>query len=144
MTSGGFQPTASQNNPANVSATGGNGQSGNGTQAAKYIPGLPQGQGQATMDTQQAVPMAGDPIEALSQGNNLPPLVGIGEPTTTPERPVTHGMPFGDGSNEPPVLPTQMPQQQEPSAAIIRSLYALDPRNEDLRYLVESLDEMGR
>ena len=37
--SGGDRPTAPQNNPANISATGGAGQMG--TQAAKYIPGLP-------------------------------------------------------------------------------------------------------
>lgn len=35
---GGDRPTASQNNPANISATGGAG--GKGTQAPKYIPGM--------------------------------------------------------------------------------------------------------
>ncbi len=48
---GGYRPTAPQNNPANVSATGGNGQSG--TQSAKYYSGMGYGQGQAMM--QQSV-----------------------------------------------------------------------------------------
>ena len=47
---GGFRPTAPQNNPANVSGTGGAGQSG--TQPARYISGLNYGQGQETMQQQ--------------------------------------------------------------------------------------------
>ena len=62
---GGPRPTAPQNNPANVSATGGAGQSG--TQGAKYYSGLPYGQGQAMMAQQQAAPMAaGAGMEALT------------------------------------------------------------------------------
>ena len=53
--SGGLRPGAPQNNPMNVNALGGNGQSG--TQAAKYIPGMPYGQGQAIMQQQQSAPM---------------------------------------------------------------------------------------
>ena len=52
---GGFRPTAPQNNPANVSGTGGAGQSG--TQPARYISGLNYGQGQETMQQQMAAPM---------------------------------------------------------------------------------------
>lgn len=40
MARGGMRPTAPQNNPMNVSARGGNGQSGDASQAAKYVPGL--------------------------------------------------------------------------------------------------------
>ena len=54
---GGMRPTAPQNNPANISATGGNGQSGRATQPARYISGLPYGQGESTMATQMAAPM---------------------------------------------------------------------------------------
>ena len=46
-----------QYNPANVSATGGNGQSG--TQAPKYMPGLEYGQGQVNMANQGQAPLMG-------------------------------------------------------------------------------------
>jgi hypothetical protein len=86
--SGGMRPTAPQNNPANVSGTGGAGQSG--TQAAKYIPGLPYGEGQATMTQQMSAPMAGpSPM--------LPSVTPLFSPTERPDEPVTSGMDFGAG-----------------------------------------------
>lgn len=90
--SGGMRPTAPQNNPANISATGGNGQSGNGTQAARYIPGLPYGQGQATMAQQTSAPMAGPTAMP-----GLPQVTPLTAPTERPQEPVTAGMDFGDG-----------------------------------------------
>ncbi len=51
MARGGMRPTAPQNNPMNVNGRGGNGQSG--TQAARYVSGLPYGEGQALMATQE-------------------------------------------------------------------------------------------
>ena len=87
---GGYRPTAPQNNPANVSGMGGAGQSG--TQAAKYIPGLPYGQGQATMQQQMSAPMAG-PAAAPS----MPMATPLFAPTERPNEPVTSGMDFGAG-----------------------------------------------
>jgi hypothetical protein len=56
---GGYRPTASQNNPTRINPMGGDGQSGkNITQPAKYISGLPYGQGQETMAQQEGAPMA--------------------------------------------------------------------------------------
>lgn len=92
--SGGMRPTASQNNPANISATGGNGQSGNNTQAAKYIPGLPYGQGQATMQQQMSAPMAGSPAPQVPE---LPPITPLSVPTQRPDEHIATGMPFGPG-----------------------------------------------
>lgn len=63
---GGFRPTAPQNNPANVSANGGNGQSGK--QPSRYISGLPYGQGQETMAQQNSAPMASAPSASPSDG----------------------------------------------------------------------------
>lgn len=51
--SGGYRPTAPQNNPANISATGGNGQSGK--QPMRYIPGQAYGEGQKTMAQQASL-----------------------------------------------------------------------------------------
>ena len=56
-----------QYNPANISGTGGAGQSG--TQPARYISGLNYGQGQETMQQQMAAPMAG-PNKTSSRGSS--------------------------------------------------------------------------
>jgi hypothetical protein len=94
---GGMRPTAPQNNPANVSATGGAGQSG--TQAARYIPGLPYGQGQTTMAQQQSAPMAGPtPMPTNMSSGMLPAVTPLTAPTERPNEPVTHGMDFGPGA----------------------------------------------
>lgn len=112
--SGGMRPTAPQNNPANISATGGNGQSGNGTQAAKYIPGLGYGQGQATMAQQQAAPMAG-PTATPS----LPAVTPLTAPTERPYEPLTNGMDFGPGAGSEALnLPTERPLSETLAAML--------------------------
>lgn len=100
---GGMRPTAPQNNPANVSATGGAGQSG---QPARYISGLPYGQGQETMAQQTAAPMAATPKGAPM---NLAGAMGGGintlfSDTDRPDEPVTAGASVGPGPG-PEVLP---------------------------------------
>ena len=104
MARGGNRPTAPQNNPMNVSARGGNGQSGDATQAAKYVPGLPYGEGQALMQTQQASPLAAAPsIEQSGMPSGLAsaaasqPLTPLNAPSTRPEEPVTAGADMGAG-----------------------------------------------
>jgi len=101
--SGGMRPTAPQNNPANVSGTGGAGQSG--TQAAKYIPGLPYGQGQETMEDLECIPMAGPtPVPSL------PSVTPLTAPTERPNEPLTHGMDFGPGAGSEALnLPQERP-----------------------------------
>ena len=95
--SGGNRPTAPQNNPANISATGGAGQSG--TQAARYIPGMPYGQGQELMTQQTSAPMSGAPSgpsgpEGPIFGKQLGTLL---DPTNNPSEPVTAGVDMGPG-----------------------------------------------
>ena len=96
---GGMRPKAPQNNPANISATGGAGQSG--TQPARYISGLGYGEGQATMAQQQAAPMAGPTPQARMGANPLAamgtPLTPLTAPTERPGEPITAGMDFGPG-----------------------------------------------
>ena len=100
---GGLRPTASQNNPANVSATGGAGQSG--TQAAKYIPGLPYGQGQETMQQQMSAPMAGATSPQMPAPNmNFNTLMSE---TDNPMEPVTAGASVGSGPGR-EVLPKSL------------------------------------
>ena len=99
-----MRPTAPQNNPMNVSATGGNGQNASATQAARYIPGLPYGEGQEMMDIQSSAPLAAAPgIESSGMATMAPgaaaaqPVIGLGERSRRPDEPVTAGAPFGPG-----------------------------------------------
>ena len=104
MARGGMRPTAPQNNPMNVNARGGNGQSGDATQAAKYVPDLPYGEGQALMQTQQAAPLAAAPsIEQSGMPSGLASaaasqsVVPMNAPTSMPNIPITDGADFGPG-----------------------------------------------
>lgn len=96
MVSGGMRPGAPQNNPANVSGTGGAGQSGDYT-------GFAYGQNQAVnqqrvegnqavASTQAAAP-SGNPYDGI----NMPQLGTLFDPTTRPNEPITAGVDFGPG-----------------------------------------------
>ena len=146
--SGGDRPTAEQNNPANISATGGTGQSG--TQPARYISGLGYGQGQATMQQQQAAPMAATPSTGgLPQSNSmesmLPSITQLSAATENPDEPVTAGSDLGPGPDSSSLnLPSMATPQAESPIQIIQALYMQDPTNEDVRYILEGLTSQGR
>jgi hypothetical protein len=124
--SGGYRPTAPQNNPANISATGGNGQSGQG-QAARYIPGMAYGQGQATMQQQKSAPMAAGPRPSAPPALTLPNVVGLTEPTMRPEEPITAGVDIGAGpGSEALTMPNQMPNQDPDIEMVRRFLPAME------------------
>jgi hypothetical protein len=110
---GGYRPTASQNNPANVNPLGGNGQSG---QASTYISGLPYGQGQATMQQQQSAPMAKASVPSASApdmsslAGAMSDIVPLDAPSQD-NRPVTDGVNAGPGRGS-EALPSSMQQDQ--------------------------------
>jgi len=135
---GGMRPTAPQNNPANVSATGGAGQSG--TQAARYIPGLSYGQGQATMNQQMAAPMAGPsqaaPVSPFSE--MMPSVTPLTAPTERPNEPVTAGMDFGAGPGSEAL---NLPRQRSLSE-ILASMIDIDPTG-DVRELYDYVASRG-
>ena len=91
--SGGNRPTAPQNNPANISATGGAGQMAK--QAPKYIPGMKSmgSTGVETMAQQSGAPLSGGPAPT----SGLPPVTEITAPTMFPEESVMSGASRGDG-----------------------------------------------
>ena len=102
MARGGYRPTAPQNNPMKVNGRGGNGQSG--TQAARYVSGLPYGEGKELMQTQQSAPLAAAPsIEQSGMPSGLAsaaasqPVIGLNEKSYRPEEPVTSGAALGAG-----------------------------------------------
>jgi hypothetical protein len=133
--SGGYRPTAPQNNTG-VSATGGNG-SANGVPNIDYT-GMAYGQNKAVNDAQSSgLPMG----QQTSFTPDLPQVTPITAPSENPDRPITYGMPFGDGAGrEVNPLPVKIPYEGDPSVDVIRALYAQNPRNEDLRYIVETID----
>lgn len=142
---GGYRPTAPQNNPMNVSATGGAGQSG--TQPARYMSGLAYGQGQAQMQQQTSAPLAGNPVAnatPVQAAPQLPSVVGLTEPTQRPDEPITSGIDFGPGVGSDAVMvPAALPEQPSEAIQVIKALYQQDPRNEDLRFVIESLPQVG-
>lgn len=103
MARGGMRPTAPQNDPMKVNGRGGNGQSG--TQAAKYVSGLPYGEGQELMNIQESAPLAAAPnIEQASAPNMgfasaaaSQPIIGLNEKSYRPNEPVTAGAALGAG-----------------------------------------------
>lgn len=103
MASGGYRPTAPQNN-FGVSATGGAGNKG--TQAPRYMRDLPQGQGRATFNNSKAAPLAGDTTPVPNAVTNptsslkamqAPQVIPLTAPTQQPNVPVTDGAATGDG-----------------------------------------------
>ena len=142
---GGYRPTAPQNNPANISATGGAGQSG--TQPARYMSGLAYGQGQAQMQQQTSAPMAGNPVTPASASKpQLPKLMGLTEPSMDTTNPITYGVDSGPGAgSEVLSLPATPPGMNlDSSTQIVRALYQIDPNNADLRRMMEVMSAEGR
>ena len=116
---GGFRPTAPQNNPANVSGTGGAGQAG--TQPARYISGMAYGEGQATMAQQQSAPMAGSPTTPM-----MPSVTPLTAPTERPNEPLTAGMDFGAGPGSEAL---NLPRERSLSE-VLASMIDVDPTGE--------------
>lgn len=133
--SGGDRPTAPQNNTG-VSATGGAG-SADGVPNINYA-GFAYGQNQAVNDQiNSGLPMG----QSTPPQTPLPEVTPITAPSTTPERDVYHGMPFGPGPGPEVIsLPQGISTQDDPSEQVIRAMYQQNPRNEDLRYIVETMD----
>jgi hypothetical protein len=136
-----------QYNPANISATGGDGQSGK--QPAQYISGLPYGQGQETMQQQLAAPMAAAATPSMGGiSMNMPTLL---DETKRPSEPTSAGVDFGAGPGS-EVLPPSLGQDQRPieNKAIVekylpammqagRSVDAPDSYKQFLSYLLKKM-----
>jgi hypothetical protein len=135
-----------QYNPANVSATGGNGQSG--TQAPKYMPGLEYGQGQVNMANQGQAPLMGNPTAAVTDAApmSLPPITGLNAPTQFPDQPVTDGAdgPSAGSDSSSLRLPAMAAPMAENAIQVVQALYMMDPTNQDLRFVLEGLQNDER
>lgn len=111
MARGGYRKP---NNPAPVSGPGALSQRTDGgpgdKQAARYISGLPYGEGQQMMDIQQSAPMAAAPgIEssrmAMSPGQAAAPIIPLTAPSSRPNEPVTAGINLGPGPDSSSLRP---------------------------------------
>jgi hypothetical protein len=132
MARGGNRPTAPQNNPMNVNGRGGNGQSG--TQAARYVSGLPYGEGQALMETQRSAPLAAAPsIEQSGMPSGLAsaaasqPVIPLNAPSQRPDEPVTFGADAGPG---PGIEALGLTPQGQSTAQILQKLLPYDETGE--------------
>jgi hypothetical protein len=91
-----------QYNPANISATGGAGQSGK--QPSRYISGMPYGQGQELMQQQKSAPMSAPKAQGGAMGGSISAgpmekLRTLLDDTTNPSEPQSTGIDFGRGSD---------------------------------------------
>lgn len=141
---GGFRPTAPQNNPANVNPMGGNGQSGMNTDYT----GFTYGQNKAVNEQRKAAPITAAPtgttLAAETRRLVQTPLIPLDAPTQRPNEPITAGVDAGAGpGSEVLNLPQGVGIGQEVDSGIqtIRALYMRDPRNQDLRRILELVDQ---
>ena len=132
---GGMRPTAPQNNPANISATGGNGQSGRATQPAKYIAGMPYGQGQATMEQQMAMPMQG----TEQVGTTRLDITPLTAETKFKDEPITAGSDFGPGPDS-SIL--NLPSTEQTVLSVLRKIAQQDPTG-DTELIYRMLEDSG-
>lgn len=125
---GGMRPTAPQNNPANISATGGAGSTGK--QAPKYIPGMKSlgSTGVATMAQQGGAVMAGNPVPEVQPPTNpmesmMSGLVPL-DAESMDDLPISDGVDIGRGRGSEALNPrlTSTINQDENIALIKRYL----------------------
>ena len=122
---GGDRPTASQNNPANISATGGAG--GKGTQAPKYIPGMKSlgSTGVETMAQQGGAALAGDPVPPVQAPTNPMESMMAGltalDAESQDDLPISDGVDTGRGRGS-SALPARLtsPINQDENIALIK------------------------
>ena len=132
---GGLRPMAPQNNPANISATGGDGQSGKNTQPARYISGLPYGEGQETMGQQTSAPMSGGP-----EVPQMPRMTPLMSPSERPEEPITTGINIGPGAGS--EVMQSRPNTTVTLAETMRNLIQFDPSG-DAELIYRALRDQG-
>ncbi len=126
------------NNPAPISGPGSLSQRTDGgpTQGAKYISGLPYGQGQETYSNQVAAPMAGNPIPQ----NTLENVTPLFAPTNRRDEVITSGVDIGDGPGS--IALGRLPNQESTIKDIARSLTQYDVSG-DSEMLFRMLDDAG-
>lgn len=122
-------------NPAPVSGPGALSQrtDGGATQGAKYISGLPYGQGQETYSNQVAAPMAGNTMQQMEMPTELM------APTARPNEPLENGIDIGPGAGSEVM---NLPSTREPLSVTMRKIAQFDPTGE-AELIYSTLAEYG-
>lgn len=137
MAQGGYRKPE---NPAPISGPGALSQRTDGgpTQPAKYISGLPYGEGQATYDQQTAAPMArNNSPEPTLQMPEPTPLMA---PTERPDEPVTAGINVGPGPGSEVMM--DRPNQAYTLTQTLQQLIKYDPSG-DTEMIYRALVDEG-
>lgn len=140
---GGPRPTAPQNNPTNINPFGGNGQSGMNTDYTGFAYGV----NKAINEQRAGAPMAkAAPTTQRGEARALvqEPMVTLSSPSMYPDRPVTYGADAGEGpGTEALMLPQGVGTGETVDSGIqaVRAMYLRDPRNQDLRRILELVDQ---
>jgi hypothetical protein len=137
MAQGGYRKPE---NPAPISGPGALSQRTDGgpTQPAKYISGLPYGEGQATYDQQTAAPMArNNSPEPTLQMPEPTPLMA---PTERPDEPVTAGINIGPGPGSEVMM--DRPNQAYTLTQTLQQLIKYDPSG-DTEMIYRALVDEG-
>lgn len=137
MAQGGYRKPE---NPAPVSGPGALSQRTDGgpTQPAKYISGLPYGEGQATYDQQTAAPMAGN--NTLQPTLQMPEPTPLMAPTERPNEPVTAGIDVGPGPGS--EVMADRPNQAYTLTQTLQQLIKYDPSG-DTEMIYRALVDEG-
>jgi hypothetical protein len=132
-------------NPAAVSGPGALSQRTDGgpTQGAKYVSGLPYGQGQQTYSNQVAAPMAGNTMGANAMGDSglvqMEMPTELMAPSARPNEPISSGVNIGEGPGS-EVL--NLPTTKEPISVTMRKIAQFDPTGE-AELIYSTLAEYG-
>lgn len=102
-------------------------------QPARYIAGLPQGQGQATYNQQTAAPMYAEPEQVL------PEVTKITAPTQRQNEPIQAGIDRGPGPDSTVI---RLPNQQPTALSIMRQIAQNDSTGE-AELIFQSMLEKG-
>lgn len=126
-------------NPAPMSGPGALSQRTDGgpAQGAKYISGLPYGQGQETYNQQTAAPMAA--AQPAPAAPTLPPMMSLNDPTQRPDEPLTAGLDIGEGPGSEVM---NVPNRSQSLIDTIRYLTQFDPSG-DAELIYRTLTDQG-
>ena len=130
-------------NPAPMSGPGALSQRTDGgpAQGARYISGLPYGQGQATYDQQTAAPMAAaSPMPSAPAAAPMEMPTPLMAPTSRPNEPITAGINMGTGPGSEVMM--DRPSETKTITDTLRELIRFDPSG-DTELIYRTLVDEG-
>ena len=130
-------------NPAPMSGPGSLSQRTDGgpAQGAKYVSGLPYGQGQETYNQQTAAPMSGGQrMPAAPTMPSMPSMLSLNDTTQRPNEPLTAGINLGEGPGS-EAMPN-LPSRSQSLVDTIRYLAQFDPSG-DAELIYRTLTDQG-